>query len=131
MSEDKAPVVQENDEPQLVDRNTLRQRLIGETPAYESKIVGLFGMKVEVRQPTFDAIINAREIDDARQRSVSMIIKYCYVPDTDELIFNEMDFEAILKWPWGKDMTALQTAITDLTHLDIGGAEEKLAEDPS
>lgn len=111
-------------------RDELRAVLIGKTPLAKSEVIEVFGVKLELRQPTLKSIMDAREIEDSATRAVSMIIKYAYVPGTDDLIFEDTDAELILRWPFGEDLLKLQETITELTGLDIETAKEDLKQNP-
>ncbi len=111
-------------------RDELRKALLSDTPKAESKMITLFGMQVELRQPTLEAILKARDTEDTTSRAVDMIIEYAYVPGTDEHIFEPGDRVQMLRWPFGKDLTELNEAIADLTGVDIATAMEDLKRDP-
>lgn len=111
-------------------RDQIRAALLGKTPLAKSKLINVFGIDLELRQPSLGSIMDTRENDDAKARAADMIVKYAYVPGTDELVFEATDRDLILRWPFGEDLLALQTAITELTGLDIDAAVEDLRENP-
>jgi len=111
-------------------RDEIRAKLLGKTPLAESKLITLFGMELELRQPTLEAILRARDVGDDATRAVDMIIEYAFVPGTDEHVFENSDREMMLRWPFGKDLTSLNEAIADLTGVDVAGAVEDMKSDP-
>lgn len=112
-------------------RDDIRAALLGKTPLAKSELITVFGIEIELRQPTLAAIMDARgDQDDPKIMATDMIIKYAYVPGTDELIFEDTDREMILRWPFGDELLALQRAISKLTGIDITAAEENLRADP-
>ncbi len=111
-------------------RDEMRAKLIGAKLKPESKIVTLFGVELELRQPTLKAIMKARDIADTAERAADMIIEYAYVPGTDEHVFEDTDREIILNWPFGEGLTEVNMVIADLTGIDIEGAMEDLKKDP-
>ena len=111
-------------------RKELRARLIGDRHDPDSKVVSLFGVEIELRQPTLLAILEAREHDDEKTRTTDVFLKYAFVPGTDELIFEEADRDTILNWPFTEELLAVQTTIADLTGIDLGDAEEGMKSDP-
>ena len=120
-------------EPQAVEvpeapptRDELRAILIGSTPKGKSKLVEVFGVKLELRQPTLAAIMKTRDVEDTAQRAVDMIIEYAFVPGTEEHVFEDTDSEFILRWPFGEDLTKINAAIGELTGIDIAAAEDDL-----
>ena len=109
-------------------RDELRAILIGSTPKGKSKLIEVFGVELELRQPTLAAIMQTRDETDTAQRAVGMIIEYAFVPGTDEHVFEDTDAEFILRWPFGEDLTKINAAIAELTGIDIGAAEEALVD---
>ena len=111
-------------------REQIRDQLLGHAPKASTKALTLFGIDVELRQPTLGAILDAQETESNRERSAAMIIQYAFVPGTDERVFEPADREMILKWPFNEDVIALQEAIIELSGVDIEGAEVELSGDP-
>lgn len=114
----------------LLTRDEIRTALLSKVPEAKSKSITIFGVNIELRQPSLGSIMDTRENDDAKSRAADMIVKYAYVPGTDDLVFEDTDVQMILKWPFGEDLLELQTAITELTGLDIDSAVEELRTDP-
>lgn len=96
----------------------------------KSEVLTLFGVEVELRQPSIGAIMDAQEIKDPARQAANMIIKFAYVPGTDEKVFEEGDVDSIIQWPFGEDLKHLQDAIGRLTSLDVEAAQEDLEKDP-
>jgi len=111
-------------------RDALRSKLLGNAPKAETKIVKLFGQDVELRQPTLASILEAQDTEDIKKRSVDMIVRYAYVPGTNERIFEDSDAAVILEWPFNRDLVSMQKAIGDLTGVDISETEVKIKKDP-
>ena len=111
-------------------RQQTRDRLLGNAPKPIRKLMTLFDTPIELQQPTLRAILDAQGVTDAKERAVSMIIEYAYVPGTDELIFEAADQEMILGWPFNDDLLNIQLAVAELTGIDIEAVEAELAEDP-
>ncbi len=132
MSEAQAEVPEDetSDMAKPVTRDEIRAVLLGKTPLAKSMLITVYGCEIELRQPTLASIMSTREIDDPKIRATEMIIKYAYVPGTDDYVFEDTDRDAILKWPFGEDLLTLQQAITELTGLDIDAAKEELGKDP-
>lgn len=110
-------------------RDELRSKLLSSHKP-KTELLTLFGVAVEFRQPTLDAILAARDNEDVKTRTVDMIIQYAYVPETNERVFEPADRDQILSWPFGEDMIKVQQAITILTGVDVGKAEKELKSDP-
>ncbi len=111
-------------------RDELRKALLGTAPKAESKIIKMFGVDLEIRQPSLGSIMAAREENDQAIRAVDMIIEYAYVPGTDDHVFEMTDRDVIKNWPFGKDLTRLNAAIAELTGVDVDAVVEGLRDDP-
>ncbi len=111
-------------------RNELRDALLGSVPKPESKVIEMFGVDIELRQPSLGAIMKARETGDQATRAVEMIIEYAFVPGTDDHVFDAADSDVIKNWPFGKDLARLNDAVAELTGVDIEAAIEDLKNDP-
>lgn len=110
-------------------RNELRSALLSSHKA-KSEMITIFGVEVEFRQPTLDAILSAKSTQDSKERTVDMIIKYAYVPGTNEQVFEAADKEQILRWPFGEDMIKVQQVIARLSGIDVSEATKELNETP-
>lgn len=110
-------------------RKQLRDQLLARQEVKTEKVT-IFGQEVELRQPSVEAILNAREQDDPVERALDMIIRYAFVPGTEEQIFEEGDKAQLRKWPWGGDVVKIQEAILKLTGINISEAEKELNKDP-
>lgn len=117
-------------EDTALTRDELRAALLGDAPKPESKIITMFGVELELRQPNLGAILKTREEGDNITRAIDMIIEYSYVPGTDDHVFEDTDRDAMMKWPFGPDLAALNAAIAELTGIDIDAAVEALRDDP-
>lgn len=105
--------------------DTLRDLIRGavlNTTAVKSKIVTFFGQDIEVRQPTLGAVLDATNAADRKDQVVNMLLTYCYVPGTDETVFEEGDRESLINLPFGDDVGRMQKAIAELTTIDVAGA---------
>ena len=116
--------------PVKLTRDELRAALLGKPAAPKSVLITVFGVEIELRQPTLAAIMKTREESGGTAaRAVGMIIEYAYVPGTDDHVFEDTDRDQILQWPFGEDLTLINQSIADLTGIDITAAMEDL-EDP-
>lgn len=110
-------------------RNRLRSTIFsGKSKHRKSKIIDFMGEKVEVRQPTIRQITEmakAAKQDDVNAILLS-IIEHCYVPGTEEQLFEKGDQEGLLDLPAGDWLNNLNKAIEELTGIDVGVAEKNL-----
>lgn len=92
-----------------------------------SKIVNYAGQDIEVRQPEVGVAFSKNSDGVERPRNVlvvQMLIDYCYVPGTDEKVFEDTDIDALLAMPFNGDWLRLNQAINDLTDLNTAIAEQ-------
>ena len=120
----------DNDSTKALTRKELRDALLGNKTKPESELITVFSMEIELRQPTLAVIMKSRDDLSNEERVADMIVEYAYVPGTDEKVFEKADRQAILQWPFGKDLTELQNAITRLTGLDVEATEAQIESDP-
>ena len=111
-------------------RDQIRAKLLGPRLEAKSTLITVFDVELEMRQPTLGSILMARDEDDPEKRVVDMIIKYAYVPGTNDLVFEPEDLASILNWPFGEDLLLMQRTITELTGVNIDEAEEDLQKHP-
>ena len=86
--------------------------------------VDFFGQDVEVRQPTVGQILKQQDETDRNKLLVNLIVEYCYVPGTDERVFTKEDYDEIVQLPVGKWFNDLNSAIADLTGVNVEEAEK-------
>lgn len=83
-------------------------------------VVDFFGQKVEVRQPTLKQIQDVARTGDQDSSLVRALCEYCYIPETDEKMFDMADTEQILSMPAGRWLSNFNEALDQLTELDVG-----------
>ncbi len=112
------------------NRKALRDRLLGKKHEPKSQLVTLFGEEVEIRQPSLSTMLETRADENNQDAVLNMIIRYSYVPGTDEQLFEEADKDTIRNWPFGEDLLEFQQAIAKLTGVDISAREGELNTNP-
>ena len=113
-----------------VKRNEIRAQILGKTPKGETRLVTLFGAKIELHQPTLRSILEAKDDADEATRTADVFIKYAYVPGTNERVFEDGDKESILNWPMNDDLLEVQKLIVEMTGINLGDAAEVIEKDP-
>jgi hypothetical protein len=99
------------------ERDRIRAELLKSRPV-KSKVIEFFGQQIEIKQLTLGAVINARtELEDQQGALISILLKYAYVPGTEELLFEDTDADSLKALPFGGDFVSLTNAITELTNL--------------
>lgn len=111
-----------NDHP---SRDQIRSKLFGKKHL-KSRVIEIFGTQVEVRQPSIGQILEMQDVQSDKQQNqmVRMLIQHCYVPGTNEKVFDDADADSILEWPFDDWFNKFNDAITELTSIDVKGAEK-------
>ncbi len=120
MSEDKKRVPA----AERSERGALRAHLL-QTREPEHEMVTLFGKEFELRQPTLEQVLNARDSKDALDGTLNLLIDRAFVPGTNERIFEEGDKRILAKMPFGKEMVEVNAAMSRLSGIDLDEEEEK------
>lgn len=90
---------------------------------FKKEEINLFGADVEIRQPSLGAMLEFQQNDDRKEAMFQVLLGYCYIPGTDEKVFEAGDKDSILAMPFGPDIVELNKAIEKLTDIDVSGAE--------
>lgn len=93
-------------------RAELRAKIFGEKR--KSRIVTLDdGLQIEVRQTTVGQMMQTVESEDRRERLVRLMVSSCFVPGTNEPLFEMGDVEVIMEMPSGGYYQKLLDAINE------------------
>jgi hypothetical protein len=101
-------------------RKALRANLF-QRRDYKSKLIQIFGIDVEVRQPTIGQVMRDRDAGkiDSVTGLLEMLILYCRVPGTEEAVFETGDVDSLKEWPAGAWLPAFTGAVNELTEVNI------------
>lgn len=118
----------------MLSRDELRAAIFAaENKKPKSMEITLFGQKVEIRQPTVGEVTKMMDAAGKPNQSaiVSILTTYCYVPGTNEKVFDPADRESLLDMPSGQWLTDLNASIEELTAVNVKEAEKNSEETPS
>lgn len=105
-----------------MSRDELRKAIFSEK--VESEVVELpNGQQIEVRDSSAGDMIDAVEVKDLKARMVRMLIMCCYVPGTDEKVFEDADKDSLMSLPSGGTYRKLIEAISKRANIDERAAE--------
>jgi hypothetical protein len=94
----------------MTARDVLRSKILGQKSL--SDIVELDdGVQIEIRQASVGQILDAMKTEDNKGRLLGILIDCCYVPGTDERVFDEADVESLASMPSGGYWQKLMDAI--------------------
>ena len=111
-------------------RDKLRSELLKKRE-FKKKIITLFDQEVEIRQPSLGQVLTVREEKDRRKLTHRMYIDHCFVPGTDEKVFEEGDLEVLMALPFEDAWIQLSSAVAELTGVDLEDAEKNSESTPS
>jgi hypothetical protein len=115
-------------------RDDLRAKLLGTTHKRLRTKITLFGVEVELLQPTVGEIQDSVDTDwqtdvttgkrtlreGARKyMMINQIILCAVVPGTDVRIFDFHDRDSMIAWPNSADLMAANKAINEMTDINI------------
>jgi hypothetical protein len=108
------------DQPTKSIRDQLRTAIFSNN-AVATKRIMFFDAEIEIRQPSTGEVLATKDDDNSQRGLVSILVRYAYVPGTNEKVFEEADADAILALPFGPDMLRVNEAIAELTKIDVAG----------
>jgi hypothetical protein len=108
--------------PPANDRLSIRNRILNKKTG--SKIVTLAdGTELEVREPSVGGTLNMAQIDDPKQRMLTLLVNHVFVPGTEERVFDPEDMEVLQQMPSSGDYKVMMEAIQDMMGLKEGVKE--------
>ena len=85
----------------------------------KKKEIDFFGGKIELRQPRLADVLDAQNSDDRESAVIDTLIRYAFVPGTDEKVFDEGDAETLKQKPFGADFLRVSKALEELTEVNF------------
>jgi hypothetical protein len=99
-------------------RDTIRSKIFA-SKDFAKEEVDFFGEKLELRQPNLGQVLAVQSDDDRQSAVIDTLIKYAYVPGTEEKVFESGDSAALLELPFGADFVRISTALEKLTSVNF------------
>lgn len=115
-------------------RDSIRSQVFS-SDTFKREPVEAFGTEIEIRQTTLGRVLELQEkLAKDRKGAIGLaFIEFCYVPGTDDRLFDDTDLNLILGLPFGEDFQKVQDVINKLMGVseeDIKAAEGNLSETP-
>ncbi len=90
--------------------------------------MNISGSQIEIHQPTIGEIADLNQsegdVEIPRRDTISeMIIKYCFVPGSNERVFSKEDKDGILNLP-ATVLSDFNTSFAKLTNIDMEDVEK-------
>lgn len=115
--------------PAELTREEALNKIFSAKPEHADAV--LFGVPVQLRNPTLDEVLEAQAQEDKKRVAVDMLIRYTFLPNGEKL-FGEEHFESILALPFGKDLQDVQKAIMKLSGIEVQADDKSQTEkDPA
>ncbi len=105
------------------NRDETRSRLFA-SRKLKTKLIKIRDVDVEIHQPTIGDVLNMRDNQNQTESLMHLLINYCYVPGTEQRVFEPTDREAIMSWGVDDWFGQVAQAVTDLTGVNVGEAEK-------
>ena len=112
-------------------RDKIRAATIGQSQSFRSEIVKVNDVEIEVRQLTIKersdvvkTFTDQKGDKDPLKMQIHEIIASCYVPNTNEKVFEDTDFEAMVSCYAGSYLDALYSSILELQTYSIEDAKK-------
>lgn len=108
-------------------RDGIRSAIFASKNKGATRTFDFFGQAVEIRQPTLAQITRLSRVaaeDTKIPQVVRVLIEYCYVPETNEKVFDIGDAEQLASLPSGKWLANFNKAFEELSGIDVEAAEK-------
>lgn len=98
-------------------RDEMRAKILATKPI-DKRLVTFQGVEIELRQPLLGDVLKAADQVNRESAVIDTLIKYAYIPGTDERIFEEGDAEAFKQMPFGPDFMAINEALEGMMKIN-------------
>lgn len=103
----------------VVTRDSIRAAILGTTHKVKSKTIQFFGAKIEIRQPTLGAVLDAQDNENRQHAVIDYLLERAYVPDTDSRVFEDTDVDTLRALPFGEDFIRVNETIQELSDVNF------------
>lgn len=118
-------------------RDKIRAATIGSKKVFKKVILEFMGTKIEVRQLTIqernayaESALEKKSKKDDKQTvnimklQVNAIIQSCYVPGTDDLVFEDTDYNSISESVSGGYADKIWEAVQEMSNITVEDAKK-------
>jgi hypothetical protein len=104
----------------MTSRTEVRAAIFSaENRKFKTEEVTFYGQKLEIRQPSLQQILDSSQTEDRKQAVIDIMVGYCYVPGTEEKVFEASDKDMLLSMPFGDDFLKINQTIEKLTSVNV------------
>jgi hypothetical protein len=97
-------------------RDTVRAKVFSEKSTV-TKVTLDEGLVIEVRDGKVGDMIDAVSVEDVKHRMARLLINCCFIPGTEEKVFEEADFDTLMELPFGGTYQKVTDAINSRMDL--------------
>lgn len=103
----------------VISRDEMRKALF--SIKAKSEIIDFQGVLIEIKAPCIGQVLDDSENtqNDRKEAFAQAVIRSCYVPGTDERVFEAGDLLEIVNWPAGDAINKLQAAMSKVMGVEI------------
>lgn len=102
----------------LPTRDQIRSKIFASKKLARKEII-FFGQKIEIQQPTLEDIMTAQVSEDRDQAVINQLVKYSFVPGTNDRVFEDTDAESFKHMPFTNDFVAVSKALEALSEVNF------------
>lgn len=112
-------------EPKTLSRDEARAKIFGAKAS--ATPMTLFGVPVDLREPPISEVMDSQVEEDRKRGSMMMLVRYVYLRDSEQPLFEEADIETLLTLPFGKDFRDINLAIQKMLGVIPSGDDKSQA----
>lgn len=112
-------------------RDNIRSKIFS-SDIFKREEIEAFGVTIEIRQTSLGRVLELQEkLEEDRKIAIGLsFIEFCFVPGTDDRIFDEGDMALVLGLPFGEDFQTVQTAINKMMGVSDKDVKEAAGNSP-
>lgn len=115
------------DEQKKLTRDEMRASIFKDK-VVAKETIEFFGTQIEMRQPRLSDIMAIKKVAEEeggnQSAIVDTLVRYAYVPGTEEKLFEEGDAAQFLAMPFGPDLIRVSDALERLTQVNFRSGNE-------
>lgn len=110
-------------------RDSLRTAILSNVKSkFKSKPVRFHGVDIDVRQPSLEEVLSLTDDNNPDESRTTRIIKgmvrQCFVPGTEEKVFEEGDIPVLASMPFDSNFKRLSDVMDELSSIDVEEQEK-------
>ena len=111
-----------NTDTKTFSRDMIREAVMNSKA--EEQLITAFGVQIAVRTPALRDLMQYRDMQNDENLIARAIVNNCYVPGSNDRVFEDTDVEVLSGLAYSSDMKKLNNAIQDVLGDDSAIAAE-------